>query len=162
MNRALFVLFLSFGCSALAHADVYKCTDHYGIVYQSMPCAPGQSQTLLVSAKPAPPPAAQAVPAPPSSPRAPSPASVRAPYGREVVFRRTTIALGMSDDEVLNLPGWGVPNRIERSREPRLYRESWSYRLANGDTRWLRFTNARLTGIDVEPALDRYADLAPR
>jgi hypothetical protein len=123
-----------------------------------LPCASGQSQTLMIASKPAPVPVRESTPAPPPAVRA----SVPVAYTREVAFRRTTIALGMSDDEVLNLPGWGVPNRIERSRDGRIYHESWSYRQPNGDARWLRFTNARLTGIDVEPALDRYADLAPR
>ena len=68
----------------------------------------------------------------------------------------------MSDDEVLNLPGWGVPSRIERSRDGRVYREEWSYRLPSGDTRILRFTNTRLTGVDVDAAPDRYATIGLR
>jgi hypothetical protein len=160
MTRALLLVSLSLGC-AVAHADIYKCTDYYGTQYQSWPCAPGQAQTLVQSRRDSAPPPVAAM-----QPRALPPAtsnpgsSVR---GRDLAFRRTTIGLGVSDDEVLNMPGWGVPDRIERAREGRIYKETWMYALPNGATRWLYFANARLTGMETERGpSDYYAGVATR
>jgi hypothetical protein len=80
-----------------------------------------------------------------------------------VAFKHRSLALGMSDDEVLNMPGWGVPSRIEKSREGRVYRESWMYDRGGGVVRWLYFANARLTGLETEYAQsDRFAGYALR
>jgi hypothetical protein len=78
------------------------------------------------------------------------------------VFQRRAIAIGMSDDEVLNLAGWGVPDRIERSRDGRIPREVWTYERPNGDVRWLFFTNTKLTAIDVQPSAQQVAGFVLR
>ena len=56
----------------------------------------------------------------------------------------------MSDDEVLNLPAWGKPTRIVRTRLPRGWREVWTYGQPVTGQRELHFVNARLAEI-VEP-----------
>lgn len=134
--------------STLACADVYKCVSSQGVIYQAAPCAPGQTGALLQ--KSAPPPAA--------------PARLQTvSTGREVAFSRTALAVGMSDDEALNLPGWGVPSRIERFREGRVYREEWTYALPGGGSRRLSFANAKLTAIAVDlPTADRIVIASPR
>ena len=142
---------------ALAQADIYKCTDGFTTIYQSKPCAPGQAQTVFSVASRAAP-SVSVVPS--TSPPAPRVAAI--PPGRDVAFRRTTIALGVSDDEVLNMPGWGVPTRIERSRERRLYREEWRYATPSGDTRVLHFANSRLTGMDIERPMPQLAGFDTR
>jgi len=58
----------------------------------------------------------------------------------------------MADDEVLNMPEWGRPWRIARTRMPRGWLEVWSYGNAATGERELHFTNARLTDIVDTPA----------
>jgi hypothetical protein len=66
---------------------------------------------------------------------------------RWLPFRRTVIATGMTDDEVLNTPHGGVPTTISRSREGRVWRERWTYALRDGTFRELEFVNGTLTNI---------------
>src|SRR5258705_7714834 len=73
-------------------------------------------------------------------------------------FQRAMV-LGMSDDEVLNLPGWGRPSRIIRTRVPREWREEWIYAGATSAERRLHFVNAALVEIIEQPTSD---DPAPR
>jgi hypothetical protein len=63
---------------------------------------------------------------------------------------RRTLMLGMSDDEVLNLPGWGVPRKITRTKSPREYKEEWTYFTPTGE-RKLYFVNAALVDAVVDP-----------
>jgi hypothetical protein len=68
----------------------------------------------------------------------------------------------MTDDEVLNLPGWGRPSRIDRSREQGIWHEDWTYDdgLAR---RYAHFVNARLVSLETAPvgSLDRLLASAP-
>ena len=59
----------------------------------------------------------------------------------------------MTDDEVLNAPNGGVPDRIDRARDGRTWRELWFYQTREG-VRELQFVNGRLTSIvdDDAPA----------
>lgn len=155
MKRAALLVAAATSWSGLACADIYKCTDVRMVTYQSAPCAAGQAQMVISDSKRAPP------SAPPVAPQR-SGRAVLASVGNDVAFRRTTIALGVSDDEVLNMPGWGVPSRIDRFRDGRVYRESWRYLLPNGDARWLHFANAKLTGIEAEQTPERFAGFAIR
>jgi hypothetical protein len=74
-------------------------------------------------------------------------------------WRRTTLTLGMSDDEVLNLPGWGRPTRISRARAPRAWNEEWVYGQSTTGTRHLLFVNARLVDIVDKPPVEQVARL---
>jgi hypothetical protein len=56
---------------------------------------------------------------------------------------RGTLTLGMSDDQVLNLAGWGVPKHIARTKAARGWREEWTYATSTGERR-LYFVNATL------------------
>jgi hypothetical protein len=141
---------------ALAGAqDVFKCVDGGATAYQSAPCANGQAETRMTIA-PSQPRAdiqAAALPSPPPSP--PAPQSLRP-------WRRTTLTLGMSDDEVLNLPGWGRPSRISRVRMSRVWREEWTYGQSAAGERHLHFANARLVDIVDKPPPDQVAQLTLR
>src|SRR5262245_30764584 len=113
--------------------DVYKCVGVGSTAYQSMPCDNGQEQTRFARV------------AHPTQPAAPTPtvtrsgavasvsvprSAVAATVGKEATKAwpgRRTIAIGMSDDEVLNLPGWGIPNRIARAKSSKGWREEWTY-----------------------------------
>ena len=61
----------------------------------------------------------------------------------------------MSDDEVLNLPGWGRPSRITRVKMARVWREEWTYGQPMTGERHLYFANARLVDIIDKPAVDQ-------
>jgi hypothetical protein len=62
-------------------------------------------------------------------------------------WRHQALALGVSDDEVLNMPEWGRPNRIVRTKLARGWLEVWTYGNPAVGERELAFTNARLTDI---------------
>jgi hypothetical protein len=93
------------------------------------------------------------------SPRAESPAAMparREPAATSAtskrVFWRTSIAIGMSDDEVLNLPTWGRPSAITRSKSNRVWYEEWIYRWRLGGASRLSFANGRLTAVETAAA----------
>ncbi|HEV7413814.1 MAG TPA: hypothetical protein VGP14_09165 [Casimicrobiaceae bacterium] len=58
----------------------------------------------------------------------------------------------MSDDEVLNLPAWGRPSAISRSKSNRVWYEEWVYRWRMGGTSRLSFANGRLTAVETAAA----------
>ena len=134
------------------HAQaIHKCLAPDGVVYQSMPCASGAGDVVIASLGSV---------RTESTPRAEAPAAT--PARREPgasskrVFWRTSIAIGMSDDEVLNLPAWGRPSTITRSKANRVWYEEWIYRWRMGGTSRLSFANGRLVGMgtaaEAEPA----------
>jgi len=128
-------------CSAFAaHAGgIYKCVADGATSYQSMPCERGQAQVRMgvVGGDNPPPDATVAATTQPPAQRALRPGP----------WRHQALALGVSDDEVLNMPGWGRPNRIVRTRLPRGWLEVWTYGSPAVGERELAFTNARLTDI---------------
>lgn len=130
-----------------AAGDIYKCVTRDATSYQSVPCARGDAQTRMNLAG--------AARAPRGEPQAvavaPAPARERRATGPGP-WRHRTLTLGMSDDEVLNLPGWGRPARIARTRTPRGWHEVWTYDSGVTGERQLRFTNARLSDIVDAPA----------
>ena len=54
----------------------------------------------------------------------------------------------MTDDEVLNLPGWGRPATIARTRAPREWREDWTYDAGPSGPRQLHFVKGKLTAVE--------------
>ena len=144
------------------HAQaIHKCLAPDGVVYQSIPCAAGAGDVVIASL------GSRAE----SASRAEAPTATPARREREAnsahpkrVFWRTSIAIGMSDDEVLNLPAWGRPSAITRSKANRIWYEEWIYRWRVGGTSRLSFANGRLTGVEtaaaVEPAETRVSYVA--
>ena len=151
-------------CATLAVAgsvsaqDIRKCVDHGVVGYQNAPCGAGQVDAGLVKLPdyadppqrdPATAPAEESGVATPGdddsvarAPLVPPPASQAAfPY-------RTSIALGMTDDQVLNIPRWGRPARIERTGRRGGWRETWTYSGPQG-VRTLTFVEGRLADIGV-------------
>jgi hypothetical protein len=109
--------------------DIYKCVDGEATSYQSMPCGRGQTAASVLTVTRTPVPPTQAVAAIPNlTPSVP----VAQSRGKMWPPRRT-LMLGMSDDEVLNLPGWGVPRKITRTKSPREYKEEWTYFTPTGE-----------------------------
>jgi hypothetical protein len=121
--------------------SIYKCVDPEGIVYRDTPCATQQEQTLITNARKV---------------------NWQSENGkaREAVdarlaatpFSATRLSIGMTDTQVLNLPGWGRPAHIVRSKAGRAWREQWIYkdRGSGDELSLLYFENARL--IDQEDA----------
>lgn len=122
---------LAIGVAPAAAQDIFKCSEGGATAYQSTPCANGQIETRMTTGAPTRRAEVQteAVPSPPAQ------QSVRTAGP----WRRTALTLGMSDDEVLNLPGWGRPSRITRVRMPRAWREEWVYSQSATGERHLHF-----------------------
>ena len=164
VGRGAWVL-LCIGLSTTASAsDVYKCVSGTGVAYQKAPCSEGQLEASVLRLPDyADPPQRDGAMAPTASPDPAAPpsdaASVRqtaaAPttVARRGFPFRTTIGLGMTDDQALNTPHWGPPSRITRARERRGWHEAWVYVRGDG-VRKLSFTNGTLTGIDAGTRAD--------
>lgn len=131
--------------------DIFKCVDVAGTAYQSKPCATGARETQLATGE-----------TPPrwevSAPRA---APARRLSRNAGPWKHTTLTLGMSDDEVLNMPGWGRPARITRVRTPREWREEWVYAQALEGERRLHFANAKLVDFSHAPLVEQLVRASP-
>jgi len=148
MFRAFFMAsFLALVPLAGSAQEIYKCVSAEGITYQGHPCdgrqavasmAVGNSSQMVRIAD------AQSTPECAPRPRVPP----RLPW------RQAAICIGMTDDEVLNLPGWGRPDRIVRKREQRLWHEDWTYDAPLAARRFLHFVNGTLAGVGTEPVVD--------
>ena len=142
MNRyAGFLCLLSFAAPIVCQGAVYKCTDEDGeMVYRDTRCVEGESQVSLVAARVDRDQSGGTGTAPaPSSPQRMTPAS--------------GLAVGMSDTKVLNMPGWGRPQKITRTRAKDGWREEWTYRSRSEEKRILQFVNGTLTAAMSEPVL---------
>jgi len=141
-----FLLCVSALCSA---GEVRKCATPTGIAYQDVPCAGVElpaGATLAAQA-----PVSMRVNAPPS-------AGTRTPPGCDAIaqrepthtpWRHAAICIGMTDDEVLNLPGWGRPASINRTRAAREWREEWFYDATRAaGARQLFFVNGKLDAVE--------------
>lgn len=183
MQRFLGLLVLVAALAPGARAqDIQKCvSDENVIAYQDAPCQAGSIDAgILRLPEYADPPQRDMASAPGAESAAPGgTASDRAsPTGGNVAaadalaparpisaavrafpFRRT-IALGMTDDQVLNLPDWGRPTHIARTRARPGFKERWIYEAADG-ARELSFVNGRLVDMDRGPAApERVAELS--
>ena len=138
-------------CSILAVAapcnaeEIHKCMSENGVTYQGLPCDGREAPPTSVMTDAAQPPRtadASAIPECDARPRSPA----RLPW------RQATICIGMTDDEVLNLPGWGRPAKIVRTREPRRWHEEWTYGASATGQRLLHFVNGKLAGLETAAA----------
>jgi hypothetical protein len=154
MARSILLCSLLLCLSAVSRAgDVHKCVTPAGITYQGVPCAGAELPTpaIIASATQAPPSlranAATSAPArtAPDCDAIPQRASPRLPW------RHTAICIGMTDDEVLNLPGWGRPAAINRTRAAREWREEWFYDTSHAArARQLFFVNGKLDAVETD------------
>ncbi len=136
-------------------AEIFKCVGDGVTAYQSMPCAPGTAETRMSPAG-GPPPCSD-IPMP-----AIAAAPAHEPLRRAGPWNHTTLTLGMSDDEVLNMPGWGRPTRIMRVRVPHEWREEWVYGATADGERHLHFANAKLVDISYTFPADQLVQLSRR
>jgi hypothetical protein len=162
-------------CVALALAaganaqGIRRCVDNGVVGYQTMPCGVGQLDAGLVKLPDyADPPQRDGATAPAQNAYGSTatgddlvtPVPVPSPASSQAAFPfRTSIALGMTDDQVLNIPQWGRPTRIERSGRHRGWRETWTYARPS-ELRTLTFVEGRLANIDVETPATQIASIA--
>jgi hypothetical protein len=120
---------------------IYKCADPEGIGYRDTPCPAQQEQTPITSAR--------RVNWQNENAKAIQPADARL---AATPFVATRLFIGMTDTQVLNLPSWGRPAQIIRSKAGHEWREQWIYkdRSTGDERRFLYFENARL--VDQEDA----------
>ena len=143
-----------------AAQDIHKCVSGNVVGYQNAPCAPSERDAGLVRLPGyADPPQRDGAMSPSSDPATVAPSgmpldvspSPAAPDTQDAFPFRTSIALGMTDDQVLNIPQWGRPSRIARSGRHETWRETWTYD-RSGETRQLAFVDGRLAAIDDRDA----------
>lgn len=154
--------------TSVAHAEsIHKCTGPDGIVYQNLPCAAGQREqnldTMASIQREASSRDSDASAPSRQAPRAASPALysnrrdptiARAPQSGRYTgtpFAATTLFIGMTDTQVLNLPGWGRPTQISRSKGTQGWREQWVYRNSIDQMSLLHFQNGRLVEREDAP-----------
>jgi hypothetical protein len=125
---------------------IHKCVALTGVAYQSAPCAAGEAD-ILIDIRPG---ASGPRPSAPHTMPSTQPAKREPAIGVKRLFQKTRIAIGMTDDEVLNLPSWGRPSSIARSKSNRIWHEEWLYRWSGAVTSRLSFANGRLTGIESD------------
>ncbi|HEX5864050.1 MAG TPA: hypothetical protein VF014_07300 [Casimicrobiaceae bacterium] len=132
-----------FGFVAFATLSHAQCAGAEGIAYRDTPCVADQQEQPFASGTKS------------ESLRADSNAGRRSrPAGRQSLnsyaayagtpFAATTIFIGMTDTRVLNLPGWGRPTQIVRSKARQGWREQWEYKRSGDESHRLYFENGRL------------------
>jgi hypothetical protein len=132
--------------------EIHKCLADAAVAYQNAPCSDNQIDAgVLRLPDYADPPQRDGAAAPAAqSPTVaePTPAAPSGPVSQAGFPFRRSVALGMTDDQILNTPQWGRPTRISRTRERGAWREVWVYARPDG-VRELSFVNGRLENIDV-------------
>ena len=126
---------------------IYKCADSEGIGYRDTPCPIQQEQTLVTSAR--------RVNWQNDNAKATQPTDARLAAAS---FFATRLLIGMTDTQVLNLPSWGRPAQIIRSKAGHVWREQWIYkdRSTGDERRFLYFENARLVDHEDAPPPPSY------
>jgi hypothetical protein len=139
--------------ASLSHAQnqiIHKCAGPDGVVYRDTPCTVSQQeQPISLGTKN-------------ESQRPDSSGGQRSrPMSRQAAvsyagtpFAATTIFIGMTDTQVLNLPSWGRPAQIRRSKARQGWREEWVYKRPGDEWHHLYFENGRLAAQeDASPPL---------
>jgi hypothetical protein len=112
--------------------NIYKCGGGEVIEYRDAPCATGQEGGTVSSARTV---------------------NWQSGANQSLNARLATMPLtaselyiGMTDTQVLNLPRWGRPARVTRTKETHAWRERWTYEYQSTgeDRRLLYFENGIL------------------
>jgi len=135
---------------------IHKCVAQGSTSYQGAPCDAGSIEAATFPMVRPDTSGTQ----PPVSERDVDTGGADEPRSPRLPFGRTAIALGMTDDEILNIPQWGPPASIQRTRGRHLFREIWTYRARADGERQLAFTNGRLTSVDAGSAASAPIHLA--
>src|SRR4029078_6418698 len=127
MKRIAFIFVLGTMFPLVAQGfGIYKCVGGAYTAYQNFPCAAGLEAMPLGPETTAPVPRPSVATQPQQLASAattaqtvstqPSSAQPEAVLSSMLPFRVGPLKVGMSDDQVLNLPRWGVPDKIVRSK----------------------------------------------
>ncbi|TMH24737.1 MAG: hypothetical protein E6H64_00690 [Betaproteobacteria bacterium] len=161
--RPLWVLGL-FALASLGRAqEIHKCAGQDGVTYQNVPCPAGQQEQAFASIARNQNRHEQALP---SATRSENARDAYTSRSREVnryagtPFAATTLFIGMTDTQVLNLTGWGRPSQIQRAKAKEGWREQWIYKDAAEEWRFLYFENGRLVARQEAPAPSMQARLS--
>src|SRR5260370_42659717 len=136
MKPSIVILPVLLALSGFSYAQnkiIYKCADTEGVVgYRDTPCPTQQEQTLIASAGKANWQRENANAIQPTDARLTA-----------TPFFATRLFIGMTDTQVLNLPSWGHPAHIVRSKAGHVRREQCVYkgRRTGGERRVLYFEN---------------------
>ena len=140
---------------SLAQAEeIHKCAGQDGISYQNLPCPSGQQEQAFASNGRIPNLQEQA---PSSATRIESAGPAYTFRSREAnryagtPFAATTLFIGMTDTQVLNLPSWGRPTQILRTKARQGWREEWVYKNQTDEWHLLYFENGRLATREDVP-----------
>ena len=122
---------------------IYKCANPSGITYQQRPCTSDETIPDLAALSEDP----TALRSTPSRVMSDCP---KASAPKRVAWRNSSLCIGITDDEVLNLPGWGRPLAIDRWRDRRGWQERWTYAAnPDGEALDLRFLNGKLASVEA-------------
>jgi len=135
---ALFLCLLS--VSQIASAEIYKCVGPEGLAYRDTPCPPDQREQAAIAS--------------PQKANWQTDSVPRTDYSNiraDLPLSGTRLTLGMTDTQVLNLPSWGRPVQIFRTRAKSGWREEWLYKRASNMPRVLYFENGRLAAHEDAP-----------
>ena len=142
MNRyAGFLCLLSIAAPIVCESAVYKCTGEDGeTVYQDTRCVAGRLQVPLATS-------------PVERDQIGGTKAVSEPGSPQEMMPVSGLTVGMSDTKVLNMRGWGRPQKITRTRGRDGWREEWTYLSRPEEKRILQFVNGTLTATISEPML---------
>jgi len=153
--RSLWIPGLCVVVSLAQAQEIHKCVGPDSITYQNVPCLSGQQEQVFASNARN---QSRQEQAPASAARNERARDAYASRSREAnryagtPFAATTLFIGTTDTQVLNLPGWGRPAQILRSKASQGWREQWIYKDAAEEWRFLYFENGRLVTRDEATA----------
>jgi hypothetical protein len=137
--------------ASLSYAQIiHKCAGPEGLVYRDTPCAASQQEQLFTSGTKI---ESQRSDSDSNGGQRSRPTSRQAASSYAgTPFAATTIFIGMTDTQVLNLPSWGRPSKILRSKTRQGWREQWVYKRPGDDWHHLYFENGRLAAQEDVPS----------
>ena len=154
--RSLWIAGLCVLVSLAQAEEIHKCAGQDGISYQNLPCPSGQHEQAFASNTRNPSHREQAPAAAAKNENAQlaytSPSRSReANRYADTPFAATTLFIGMTDTQVLNLPSWGRPTQILRTKARQGWREEWVYKNQTDEWHLLYFENGRLATREDVP-----------
>ncbi len=140
-----------FASACASAAEIHKCAGGGSVSYQTEACGSGQRQlALLTTSSDVPRRDAPRVDVgnDTGNGRTAGRVTQSIPGRQWLPFEHRSVVAGMTDDEVLNSSGGGVPTRITRVRDGKTWRETWIYATRAGAVRTMQFVNGRLESTE--------------